>query len=143
MAKLASRLLQVRISVLLLFLLALWTVPYLLSHYGTSWYTHIPRDQIEAMLYTKLNPTLVVNPALPECKYDLTGPSKSLHMNAIPTQFDKFLPTGIVNGSYWPQYCRPAFSVALVVPYRNRQEHLERFLPYMHDFLRKQHIHYK
>lgn len=145
MAKFIRYCLQMRLSTVLFFLLARHTVRFLLNNYhgDTCRYPHIPRDQIEDMLYKKLNPSLAVDPATSECKYDLTGPSKPLHLYSIPYRFDEFLPTGIVNGSYWPRNCRPAFSVALVVPFRNRQQHLDRFLPYMHDFLRKQQIHYK
>ncbi|XP_049872882.1 beta-1,4-N-acetylgalactosaminyltransferase bre-4-like [Pectinophora gossypiella] len=49
----------------------------------------------------------------------------------------------LINGSYAPKYCRPAFSVAILVPYRNRKEHLNIFLPNIHNFLKMQNIHYK
>ncbi|KAL4720944.1 hypothetical protein ACJJTC_002836 [Scirpophaga incertulas] len=54
-----------------------------------------------------------------------------------------FSANSIANGSYAPTDCNPMFSVAILVTYRNRQKHLDTFLPYMHNFLRKQKIHYK
>lgn len=46
-------------------------------------------------------------------------------------------------GEYYPRNCRSKFSSAVIVPYRNRQSQLTRFLAYMHNFLQKQRIHYR
>ncbi|CAH2090440.1 unnamed protein product [Euphydryas editha] len=46
-------------------------------------------------------------------------------------------------GEYAPLDCRPKFSTAVIVPYRDRAEQLRGFLVYMHMFLRRQHIHYR
>lgn len=46
-------------------------------------------------------------------------------------------------GEYWPEECNPSFSTAVIVPYRNRARHLKLFLDYIHNYLRKQNIHYK
>ncbi|XP_026493903.1 beta-1,4-galactosyltransferase 1-like [Vanessa tameamea] len=46
-------------------------------------------------------------------------------------------------GEYAPFDCRPKFSTAIVVPYREKAEQLRGFLVYMHMFLRRQHIHYR
>ncbi|CAH0727096.1 unnamed protein product, partial [Brenthis ino] len=46
-------------------------------------------------------------------------------------------------GEYAPIECRPKFSTAIIVPYRDRAEQLRGFLVYMHMFLRRQHIHYR
>jgi hypothetical protein len=46
-------------------------------------------------------------------------------------------------GEYWPENCNTLFSVAIIVPYRNRANQLKSFLRYMHNYLRKQQIHYK
>lgn len=46
-------------------------------------------------------------------------------------------------GEYWPPDCRPLFSTAIVVPYRQREEQLNTFLIYLHNFLRQQRIHYR
>lgn len=46
-------------------------------------------------------------------------------------------------GEFWPEECNPSFSTAVIVPYRNRAAQLKQFLGYIHNFLRKQNIHYK
>lgn len=46
-------------------------------------------------------------------------------------------------GEYIPKDCVPRFSTAIIVSYRNREDHLRRFTTYMHNFLRKQKIHYR
>lgn len=50
----------------------------------------------------------------------------------------------LLDGGEWqPSDCRPRYLVAIVVPYRNREEHLNVFLRNIHPFLQKQNIHYK
>ncbi|XP_050677507.1 beta-1,4-galactosyltransferase 1-like [Leptidea sinapis] len=46
-------------------------------------------------------------------------------------------------GEYAPLECKPKYSTAIIVPYRDRAEHLRGFLVHMHTFLRRQHIHYR
>ncbi|CAH2248087.1 beta-1,4-galactosyltransferase 1-like [Pararge aegeria] len=46
-------------------------------------------------------------------------------------------------GEYAPVECRPRFSTAIIVPYRDTAEQLRGFLVFMHMFLRRQHIHYR
>lgn len=46
-------------------------------------------------------------------------------------------------GEYIPKDCTPKYSTAIIVSYRNREEHLNQFTTYMHNFLRKQKIHYR
>lgn len=46
-------------------------------------------------------------------------------------------------GEYWPEECNPSFSTAVIVPYRNRANQLQHFLNYLHNYLRKQNLHYK
>lgn len=36
-------------------------------------------------------------------------------------------------GEYWPRDCNTLFSVAIIVPYRNRPSQLKSFLDYMHN----------
>ena len=45
-------------------------------------------------------------------------------------------------GHYRPQNCLAHHRIAVIVPYRDRPEHLVTFLDYMHGFLQKQHIEY-
>lgn len=46
-------------------------------------------------------------------------------------------------GGHWaPDFCRAAKSVAIVVPFRCRGEHLLLFLQHMHPFLKRQQLDY-
>lgn len=104
-------------------------------------YTHIPEEILPNELYKRTTPHLVKKNTL--CKYDeILQSTKSIDTWDIPMKNDNFSPAGIANGSHVPD-CAPEFSVAILVTYRNRQKQLDVFLPYMHNFLRKQNIHYK
>ncbi|CAB3255800.1 unnamed protein product [Arctia plantaginis] len=46
-------------------------------------------------------------------------------------------------GEYTPSDCKPKFSTAIIVPYRDKAEELRGFLVYMHTFFHRQHIHYR
>lgn len=48
-----------------------------------------------------------------------------------------------IGGEYMPTTCAPLFSTAVIVVYRNRADQLQAFLTYIHNFLRKQQIHYR
>lgn len=48
-----------------------------------------------------------------------------------------------VGGEYTPKNCRPRYSVAILVPYRNREHHLEVFLNFFHNYLQHQQLHYR
>lgn len=49
----------------------------------------------------------------------------------------------LFTGEFSPSECNPSFSTAIIVPYRNRVEQRKQFLSYLHNYLRKQQIHYK
>ncbi|XP_067615580.1 beta-1,4-galactosyltransferase 1 isoform X2 [Eurosta solidaginis] len=49
----------------------------------------------------------------------------------------------LTGGEYFPNDCSSSFSTAIIVPYRKREEQLHAFLIYMHNYLRKQRIHYR
>lgn len=48
-----------------------------------------------------------------------------------------------LGGEYYPDGCKPLFSTAIIVPYRQREKQLKAFLTYIHNYLRKQKIHYR
>lgn len=48
-----------------------------------------------------------------------------------------------LGGEFRPADCRPLFSTAIIVPYRARERQLDAFLQYMHNFLRRQRLHYR
>ena len=46
------------------------------------------------------------------------------------------------DGRYQPNECRARYQVAIIVPYRDRFEHLNIFLRNIHPFLQKQQLDY-
>ena len=46
-------------------------------------------------------------------------------------------------GSWQPDHCQPKYQVAVIVPYRNRADHLKQFLKIIHPFLQSQLLDYK
>lgn len=45
-------------------------------------------------------------------------------------------------GLWGPTDCKPDEKLAIIVPYRNRDEHLRLFIKHMHEFLRRQQLMY-
>ena len=45
-------------------------------------------------------------------------------------------------GRWWPLTCRARHRVAIIVPYRDRSDHLKIFLQHMHPFLQSQQLDY-
>ena len=45
-------------------------------------------------------------------------------------------------GIYKPRDCKPIDSVAIIIPYRDREKQLEIFINYMHAFLQRQQLQY-
>lgn len=48
-----------------------------------------------------------------------------------------------VGGCWKPNNCLSRYNVALIIPYRNRSLHLQKFLTYMHPFLNRQQLNYR
>lgn len=139
-----QRLARVRLRTYLFLSLCTVATIQLLSFYGYYNYDYLDEHSLKECLYMQTNPKLVVKPTLPDCKYDyILQITNSIHSWDIPKKHSEFLPTGITNGSYSPENCKPLFSVAILVTYRNRQSQLDIFIPYIHNFLRQQNIHYK
>lgn len=128
----------------ILYILGLITVIQFFVAHGEYNYRHTPREELYGELYAQVNPKLVPKKGKPNCKYeDILQSTKTINPWEVPKKFDDFSVKGLVNGSYVPEDCNPLFSVAVLVTYRNRQSQLDVFLPYIHNFLRKQNIHYK
>lgn len=113
---------------------------------GSYNYPHIPRDFILNDLYKQVNPQLELSKSKPQCNYShVLASRKSINGWDVPEFHNyKDLPLdGLVNGSFTPAQCNPLVSVAVIVPFRNREWQRSVFLLYMHNFLQKQNIHYK
>ncbi|KAI3378171.1 hypothetical protein SNEBB_004832 [Seison nebaliae] len=60
----------------------------------------------------------------------------------VSPKSDENYRTFVYNGSYTPRHCQALQRVALIIPYRDREKHLEIFLHHIHQFLQKQSINY-
>ncbi|XP_041978112.1 beta-1,4-N-acetylgalactosaminyltransferase bre-4-like [Aricia agestis] len=115
----------------------------LVQLFAAHGYNYIPLEDVERALLFAVNPK-IGKENKPPCVYgSVINKTKTVDSTDLPKKFNEFMPNGIVSGSYMPENCRPLISVALLVTYRNRQNQLDVFVPYMHNFLRKQNIHYK
>lgn len=140
---LVSRMLQLPAVACVGFAVALLTIVYF-YFCGSYNYTHISREFVPNELYKQINPKLALSKTKPECDYkSILDSRKTINNWEVPSKYDDFSVSGLVNGSFVPVQCNPLLSIAVIVTYRNRQKQLDVFLPYMHNFLRKQNIHYK
>ncbi|XP_063385071.1 beta-1,4-galactosyltransferase 3 [Cydia fagiglandana] len=109
---------------------------------GHRTYEYIEKDDILDNLYYGTAENFSSN-ALSDCEYrDIVFDETTLS----PGIKDGDLVEGHRikdGGEYAPLECKPKFSTAIVVPYRDRAEQLRGFLIYMHMFLRRQLIHYR
>ncbi|KAL4704636.1 hypothetical protein ACJJTC_002893 [Scirpophaga incertulas] len=138
------KLLQVHTNLCVFCILFCITIAHFFSLYGEYNYAHIPEEKLLDELHKELASNYVVKKNKPECTYNSILKSKQCIKNwELKKEVIDFSANSIANGSYAPTDCNPMFSVAILVTYRNRQKHLDTFLPYMHNFLRKQKIHYK
>ncbi|KAM3957818.1 beta-1,4-N-acetylgalactosaminyltransferase bre-4 [Aphomia sociella] len=105
-------------------------------------YDYIEKDNIVINLLEKTVENLTSN-AIVRCEYhDIIFEEASLSISLV----DGDLTEGHrikEGGEYTPSECKPKFSSAVIVPYRDRAEQLRGFLVYMHTFLRRQCIHYR
>lgn len=55
---------------------------------------------------------------------------------------EKYGPLLGPGGRYHPPNCQVHYKVAIIIPYRKREEHLQVFIQHMHPFLQRQQIDY-
>ncbi|XP_026324992.1 beta-1,4-galactosyltransferase 6-like [Hyposmocoma kahamanoa] len=144
-AALVSRAMRLRFSVCLggSILLLTFLHFFLCSSYN---YPYMSRAFVLDDLYKKVNPQLELSKSKPQCDYSrVLASRKSFSGWEVHTfqNYNDLSLDGLVNGSFAPAHCNPLVSVAVIVSYRSREEQRNIFLPYMHNFLRKQNIHYK
>ncbi|KAH8417915.1 hypothetical protein KR222_008517 [Zaprionus bogoriensis] len=116
----------------------------LLPHRFALRYDYIDRQHMEEALLAKTTANISSQQQqLIDCSYKelIAGSSfvyDAFHRDRIHRGEEIRL-----GGEYQPEECRPRFSTAIIVPYRDRQEQLAAFLNYMHNYLRLQYIHYR
>ncbi|KAL0878908.1 hypothetical protein ABMA27_003908 [Loxostege sticticalis] len=109
---------------------------------GRSSYEYIEKDLIPDLLYEETAANFTSS-AILECDYhdvlfdDTTLPFSLVDGDLIEGHRIR------EGGEYSPSECKPKYSTAIIVPYRDRAEELRGFLVYMHMFLRRQSIHYR
>ncbi|PZC80974.1 hypothetical protein B5X24_HaOG213628 [Helicoverpa armigera] len=141
---LKTRFLQLRVITVLFALLFLHAVITFFSSYGIYNYPHLPADVIETQLYKRIVPNLRLDSSKPKCSYaEVLQSTATVNNWEVQDKLDDFSAIGVENGAYIPEECNPQFSVAIIVPYRKRQQQLDIFLQYIHKFMRKQNIHYR
>ncbi|KAG4068135.1 hypothetical protein HA402_001560 [Bradysia odoriphaga] len=125
-----------RIGLTLLLLYCVWPWRF------ASHYDYLPTDKIFDSLLQKTTKNLTVSQQL-ECDYgDIIMDNTYMYKKSY--QSDIFDSAEIeLGGAYQPKRCKPLFSTAVIVPYRQREKQLQAFLIYMHNYLRKQNIDYR
>lgn len=111
-------------------------------HRFASRYSYIPQSEIQNHLLPLTNPQRNFTPSLVSCDIN---PILQTNDDIDTRWYSQILnPDDIeVGGEYTPKDCRPRFSVAILVPYRNRESHLEVFLNFFHNYLQQQQLHYR
>lgn len=69
-----------------------------------------------------------------------------INISSGPDSFEETLKKSpaLEKGGHWnPNYCKARSRVAIIIPYRDREEHLKYFLMYMHKILQRQELDYK
>ena len=72
-------------------------------------------------------------------KYNLTSEKMKTETNFIDHELLKSV---IEGGRYKPPNCTSRERVAIIIPFRDREEHLKIFLRHMHPFLQRQKLEY-
>ena len=60
-------------------------------------------------------------------------------LDEIESRYSRFLSPG---GRYHPHDCVAHYKVAIIIPFRDRHEHLNVFIEHMHPFLQRQQLDY-
>lgn len=132
------RLHWLRFTVFITFLICVWPNRY------APHYPYIPADEIFDELVEKTTQNVSeqlagklscdYNEIISENQYMYREPYKSTLLDGSDIR---------LGGEWMPSKCAPKFSTAIIVVYRQREKQLNAFLTYIHNFLRKQLIHYR
>jgi len=107
---------------------------------------------LNASFYASFNftkPDLIIYNSLPICNFSITNNDTSIYKVAInqtlysydiiEKRYGNDLYPG---GHYIPKICQTEQRLALIICYRNREQHLKMFLDNIHPFLQKQQLDY-
>lgn len=104
------------------------------GHYSCN-FVYIPEEEMDKHLVKRTN--FATDSYIKSCKFDLLDNIKPHIQNSMNMN-----QPNIDSGEYIPK-CKPTYSTAIIVPVRNRKAQLDVFIPYMHEFLMNQNIHYR
>lgn len=104
---------------------------------------YVPDDQVLSLLLYETTPSVDRLAELPECEYRKIVFENEYFYETIFQLNVSNLSEIKSGGEFIPLHCKPKFSTAIIIPYRNREIQLKRFITYIHHFLRQQHIHYR
>uniref|UniRef100_A0A0N4ZGW0 Beta-1,4-N-acetylgalactosaminyltransferase n=1 Tax=Parastrongyloides trichosuri TaxID=131310 RepID=A0A0N4ZGW0_PARTI len=86
------------------------------------------------------------DPHLPHCsykKYNLLKGNYTVNLSSPSIETIESLYSNIEpGGHHYPKFCKTKHKVAIVVPYKNRENHLRIFLHNIHNILQRQYIDY-
>lgn len=130
----------IRITVFITFIICVWPDRY------APHYPYIPANEIyeELVEKTTQNVTQQLGAKKLSCDYD--DVIKENHFMYREPYISTLLDGSDdirMGGEWMPSQCAPKFSTAVIVVYRQREKQLNAFLIYIHNFLRKQLIHYR
>lgn len=94
---------------------------------------------------TKKTQTISVNKEIPLCPLvppKLVGRLKVMKDCPPFKELEALYPELQPGGRFKPNECLPRYKVAIIIPYRDREEHLRIFLHNIHPMLMRQHIDY-
>lgn len=124
---------------IIIFLYCVWPTP----NRFASHYDYIKAENIFDNLIQATTKNISQQVAIMRCDYDTTIEENT----NLYTDFyrKELISTTTIRegGEFYPEDCSSSFSTAIIVPYRQREKQLSLFLIYMHNFLRKQNIHYR
>lgn len=101
----------------------------------------------ELIFYVLINNDVIVNSFRGDCTVGWTNISSETKETLLKedemTVELKMKEAGLkMGGRYEPETCQSRHKVAIVVPYRDRKDHLTVFLRYLHPFLQRQQLNY-
>lgn len=123
----------------------LWLLPIFFGKYTDVLFPYIAHNDITQELVGLIGPTENKFRMCPVVSPYLQNTLRLLDNNVDSLVDEEILMNNDIQaGGVWePSDCNSRYHVALIIPYRNRSQHLQQFLTYMHPFLVRQQLKYR
>ncbi|TKR80034.1 hypothetical protein L596_014170 [Steinernema carpocapsae] len=126
-----------------LLLVLFGTAVFLYSSSGASLWLHRFRNVSSQLpLFNVSHEDSLTLELCPEVPPGLEGPIRPDLRHAKLEELEKMYPTLGMGGHWKPEICKARQRVAIIVPFRNRENHLPIFLQNLHPLLQKQQLDY-